>query len=299
MAKFSKHIDAKSVAKKQAANIMKQLQHRHLPSVGTVRNYEERLTQVAKYANSVFHCGLRALTVEQAHQYLTDRAAQVGQSTLDMERQAIQAMMHHVTMQLPVSQGLCVIQSEKQQLASSRAYTYEQIQLIAAAQNDKNALATYISYYSGIRAHELYTLRPIDERTPDDRPALPEKFKGRRGKLYTVHGKGGLVRVVLLPKKLAKRLEARRLTTPINIVDRGINYQSYYDINGGNRWSSSFSAASKRTLNWSAGAHGMRHTYAQERMAELQQMMPFDKALAVVSQEIGHFRPEITLIYLR
>ncbi|MGR5452325.1 hypothetical protein ACP3V3_21805, partial [Vibrio sp. PNB22_3_1] len=129
MAKFSKRVDAKSVAKKQAANVMKQLQHRHLSSVGTVRNYEERLTQVAKYVNSVFHCGLRALTVEQAHQYLTDRAVQVGQKTLDMERQAIQAMLHHVTMQLPVSQGLCVIQSEKQQLASSRAYTYEQIQL--------------------------------------------------------------------------------------------------------------------------------------------------------------------------
>ena len=49
-----------------------------------------------------------------------------------------------------------------------------------------------------------------------------------------------------------------------------------------------------------AGAHGVRHSYAQERMSELQKSgMTRDSALEIVSQELGHFRPEITEVYLR
>ena len=97
MAKFAKNVDPQAVAERQAANIMKQVQGNILSSVGTVRNYEERLTMVAKHANADFKCGLRDLTVERAHQYLTDRSVEVGQKTLDMERQAIQCMMQNVT----------------------------------------------------------------------------------------------------------------------------------------------------------------------------------------------------------
>ncbi|TMX37523.1 integrase, partial [Vibrio rotiferianus] len=98
---------------------------------------------------------------------------------------------------------------------------------------------------------------------------------------------------------LAERLEDRRLNQPVQITDRGVNYTSHYDINGGNRWSSSFTTASNRALNWSTGAHGLRHSYAQERMSELQKNMTYEKALEVVSQEMGHFRPDITEVYLR
>lgn len=52
-------------------------------------------------------------------------------------------------------------------------------------------------------------------------------------------------------------------------------------------------------LGWSRGAHGVRHSYAQERMAELQRGLRYDDALEVVSQELGHFRPGITREYLR
>ena len=47
--------------------------------------------------------------------------------------------------------------------------------------------------------------------------------------------------------------------------------------------------------------YGVRHGYAQERMRELQvgQLLTRDKALETVSQEMGHFRPEITEAYLR
>ena len=85
------------------------------------------------------------------------------------------------------------------------------------------------------------------------------KFKGRVGIRYTVHGKGGLIREVLIPKLLSQQLEAVRLDTPQLITDRPVHIQCYYDINGGHRWSSSFTKAAKRALGWSEGAHGVRH----------------------------------------
>ena len=60
------------------------------------------------------------------------------------------------------------------------------------------------------------------------------------------------------------------------------------------------SAAAKRVLGWSEGAHGLRHSYAQERLQELQrQGLRWEYALETVSQEMGHFRPQITEVYLR
>ena len=56
----------------------------------------------------------------------------------------------------------------------------------------------------------------------------------------------------------------------------------------------------KAALGWSTGAHGLRHAYAQERVTELQTLEHSQKvANETVSQELGHFRPEITTTYLR
>lgn len=299
MAKFAKNVDPQAVAEKQAANIMKQMQGKNISSVGTVRNYEERLTIVAKTINADFKCGLRDLTVKQALSYLTDRATEVGQKTLDMERQAIQSMMQNVTRKLDQDEKLTVIKSEHKQILTSRSYTTEQVKMIASAQNERNCLATQIAYAAGLRAHEIPTLRLLEERIPDKRETHIDKFSYRDGVRYTVEGKGGLVREVQIPKELADQLEKRRLEQPQKITDRGVNYTVIYDIAGGKNWSNSFSAAANRTLNWSAGAHGLRHSYAQERMSELQKSHLYQEALKIVSLEMGHIRAEITEVYLR
>ncbi len=46
----------------------------------------------------------------------------------------------------------------------------------------------------------------------------------RAAVVYTVVGKGGLVREVLLPHRLAANLEQRRLDVPERVVDRGVRY---------------------------------------------------------------------------
>ena len=290
--------------KKQAAGIVKRLQGSRIRSVGTARNYQERLVQIAARLD----VALTALTPDRAVAYLKDRAAEVGQKTLDRARQAIQAVMVNVTGQLPPGARLPVVKSTEPHRPRPRAYSPAQVRAVAARQDSRNALATEIVHASGIRAHELLTLGRPNEQPPDDRhdrshltgtAAEGMKFAGRDGVIYTVAGKGGLVREVLLPHRLAERLEERRLDAPLRVVDRGVHYLQRYDIGGGHAFSASFSRASVEALSRSRGAHGLRHAYAQQRMRELMHHAEHRLALAIVSEELGHLRPQITETYLR
>ncbi len=285
-----------------AGSIMRELQGVHIKSVGTVRNYEQALKNVATaMVNQGQH--LRDLDHDRAISYLEQRAEEVGQKSLDIERQAIQSMFRHVTGRLSEGETLRVVKSEHEQILNSRAYTLEQTHAIANNQKEQNSLATQIAYSAGLRAKELITLLPIEERPADSRrnkEPLNEKYKGRTGQRYSVIGKGGLVREVMIPENLAKQLEDRRLEQQREVIDRNIFYQQHYNIQAGRNWSQSFSRSSKQVLGWSNGGHGLRHSYAQERMDELRsQGLTWEYALEVVSQELGHFRPDITEIYLR
>lgn len=296
MGKFAK-------AETQAASVVKALQKNGaIRSLVTAKNYTDALTRVGRFVKEQ-RLSLRELTPEMAVNYLNVRGEEVGQKTLDQERHAIQCMMQNLTGKLGENEKLRPDPSEHQQILTSRSYTPEQVALVAAAQRETNALSTAIAHAAGLRSHELLTLRRIEERSPSPDAvsrALTEKFSGREGVHYTVKGKGGLVREVVLPVALSERLEERRFETPQRVTDRGVHYGQHYDINGGQKWANSFSQAATRALGWSAGAHGVRHSYAQERMSELQNSgLNRAHALEVVSQEMGHFRPEITETYLR
>lgn len=289
----------------QAGRVMRELQGSVVDSVRSVGNYEQALTNVAQWLKDEHRAGreagdLKSLTVDQAVAYLEQRGETVGQKTLDQERQAIQLMQAHVSGRLAEGERLPVVRSELAQAESSRSYTPEQVAAVADRQHEPNALATQIAHAAGLRAHELLTLRPAHERPADERPTRDEKFAGRDGERYTVVGKGGLCREVSLPRDLTDRLEATRLPEPRAVTDRGVHYQQAYAIGGGQRWSNSWSQASNAALGWSNGAHGVRHSYAQERMGELQRGgLAYRDALETVSQEMGHFRPDITEVYLR
>jgi len=105
---------------------------------------------------------------------------------------------------------------------------------------------------------------------------------------------------VRLPSELSQELEATRLAEPKRITDRGIHIQAQYDVIGGKSFSNLFSRTAQKAMGWSEGAHGLRHSYAQRRMATLQvSAKSYQHALGIVSQELGHFRPDITEVYLR
>lgn len=281
----------------------------NIKSLSTRDTYQSALVSPCQYMKDTRLGSLRDMTPQQASQYLQQRAEVVGQKQLDKEHNALQLMMRHLTHQLDTNARLSTVQSEHPQILAARAYSSEEIKQICRHQTEHNALATEIAAAAGLRAHELLTLRPAGECPADHRPTkqtpkiMGYKFTGMTGKLYTVTGKGGLLRNVVIPSRLAEQLELRRLPGGRfqNVADRQINYRQYYNIAGGNAWSNSFSRASQRTLGFSNGAHGLRHTYAQARMDELKfrQLVTHTTALAVVSQEMGHFRPSITQIYLR
>ena len=277
-------------AGKQAEYAVRQLD---IESVRTEQNYEQALKGCAEFLQENRMGDLRGLDADKAMAYLEARSQEVGQKTLDMDRQAIQAVL---------GEKLAVVKSEIESAQTSRAYTHEQSQLVAGAQSDKHSLATQIAENAGLRAHELLTLRPAEERAADThREYRDDRFAGRENvAIYTVEGKGGLCREVAIDRNLAEKLEERRLDAPRTVYDREIRYEQHYDLGGGKQWSDSFSKAAERELGWSEGAHGLRHEYAQERMNTLQGMgYEYREALEVVSQEMGHFRAEITEVYLR
>ena len=277
-------------AASQAQHAVRELD---LQSQGTERNYEQALKGCSEFLKENRMGDLRGLDSDKALAYLEARSQEVGQKTLDMDRQAMQSVL---------GEKLAVVKSEIESAQTSRAYTHEQAQLVAGAQSDKHSLSTQIAENAGLRAHELLTLRPVEERPADThREYRDDRFAGREDvAIYTVEGKGGLCREVALDRALAEKLEERRLDEPRSTYDRGIGYQQHYDLGGGKQWSDSFSKAAERELGWTQGAHGLRHEYAQERMNTLQEHgYNYQTALEVVSQEMGHFRPEITQVYLR
>ena len=277
-----------------------------IQSVGTNRNYKDCLTAFAQYIKDTRQGDLRNSTRELAEQYLQTRAQDLSQKSLDMQRQAIQCYFV-AKGEIKENEKLEIVKSEKETVLEHRAYTPEQVEKVAASQTECNAFSTQLAYACGLRAHELLTIRPLSEQPADVRryedgstKSLDTKWQGREeGVPYSVVGKGGLTREIRVPEELARELENKRLDSPREVTDRNVRYESYYDLAGGKNWSKSFSSASERALGWSTGAHGLRHSYAQERLHELLNKCPYDKALETVSQEMGHFRPDITLTYLR
>jgi integrase len=268
--------------------------------LGTARTYADGLKNVHEWMRKNGGGSLQELSAKRARQYLAERAQQVGQSTLDRDRQALQALLQQ-TGRLTTEQRLPVVQAVRQQQLTPRAYSAEQVRAIRERMSPSNALGLEIAHAAGLRAHELITLARRDEASPDARPADADKFIGRPDHTrYIVTGKGGLAREVSIPNDLAARLEALRLDQPRMVRDRGILYEQRYAVGSGQALSQSFSAASRVALGFSTGLHGVRHSYAQQRQYEASLLLGDPpRALEIVSQEMGHFRPEITEVYLR
>ena len=246
---------------------------------------------------------ISSMEPDQAIRYLDTRKRDLGQKSLDQQRNALQCMMRYATGTLSVKERLSYLTSEKRQTSSKTkpgAYTAIQIEMVQEAQQDKNAVATSTASHCGLLAHELWTLRPMSEQPPPPKPYRPERFLHMVGESYTVVGNGGVCREVVMPTELAERLEHLRLPAPETITDRGIPYQRHYAISGGSVWSMSFAQASRRVLGWSRGSVGLRYTYAQERLLTLQLSgLHYRDALDVVAEEMGNHSGSVTERYLR
>ena len=275
---------------------------RHVYSIRTRTTYLECLTAQAEYAKKNWRITLNRVTPDQAREYLTARAAHVGDKRLSQERCAL-ALLPQIRAVERELQTTRSTQPGPGQLATvSRGLERWEIDRIQKHQNARNAFSTEAAAAAGLRASELHTIQRAAERAPSQRREWdPRRFEGYRDPtFYTVQGKGGLVRLVAVERELAERIEKRRHPEPVRVTDRGVPRLTRYNIAGGNAWSKSVETASKTALGQSLGAHSVRHSFAQARMSDhMDAGNDYEDALRLTSQELGHFRPEIALTYLR
>ena len=292
----SRQLDLSSrYAAKQAAGIKGNQSTGKIHSFATLAKYTQVLKNAGEWIGPTFNVTrLDQITPAQAQAYLEHRAEfGIGQKQLDADLGGLQKLKN-------VGELQRVMATEPRKL-EPRAYTRQQVGMIVQHQTERNALATELAYRTGLRAHELITLRRSDEASRSyHREWRDDRFHGRSGEIYLVIGKGGLIREVRVPHDLVQRLEALRLAAPKVRADLKLHYTTHYDVGGGNAWSVSVRTACKSELGWTTGAHGLRHSYVQERIEELQGLgYTLGEAKCVVSQELGHFRPDVINTYLR
>lgn len=264
-----------------------------ITSLGTFRTYQDSISTMFKTIELGDVEKPKKIDLNFAYRYLEFRASRVSQKTLDVDRLALSKIFG-----LDTSYQLSVLKPT----SVSRTYTAEQVELILEGSCSHTDVAVRLCYLCGLRAHELLTILPLEERSISlNRDWWPEQFDGMPdGELYSVIGKGGLIRPINISSDLANHLETFRLSKPVSVKDRGIFYSAYYDVLAGQNLSQQFSLRSKQVLGWSVGLHGLRHSYAQNRMRLLMALgYPFSTCLAIVSRELGHYRPDITKTYLR
>ncbi|MGF6758933.1 hypothetical protein [Paraburkholderia sp. GAS42] len=192
------------------------------------------------------------------------------------------------------------IDSSVEPVVHGKAYGFDAVTQTLRRQTERNQLSTLLCYDAGLRAHECITLseRSMNEPSPH-RTWSKECFLGRTDYvIFVVTGKGGLRREVAISLELVEELMKRKRRQPVIVRDREIDHISYFDIGGGQALSASFSRASELALGWSRGLHGLRHSFAQNRLRTLIELLGPQRALQILSEELGHFRSEISLAYL-
>ena len=116
-----------------------------------------------------------------------------------------------------------------------------------------------------------------------------DKITGEMKGQISVVGKGGKARVIQVSPNTYNNLK-NAINASGGVYKAG-DYKEYL---------SSLKHAANETKQDYSGTHGLRWTYAQGRMSELQQNgMSYEESLHQVSNEMGHDRSDITEHYLK
>lgn len=285
------HYVIKKSAHGQARSALKEKRGKCITSIATENKYKNCVRIFLRWCTENEYSTTRVST-DRVHLFLKFSADRLRQKSLDGYRQAL-----NLVFETEAQFVLSLVSTNLEH----RAYTSEQILFLQSTSDEPLSLSILIAARAGLRAIELDTISRPDELSEDKRDWSNDRFFGfTNSKEFVVIGKGGLRRKVQVPDELAESLECRRLPKPQVVTQRGIHYTKRYGIIGGHKFSQQFSRLSKREFGWSNGAHGLRHSYAQDRMLYLQlHGFTWNAALEVVSQELGHFSTANTLAYMR
>lgn len=262
-------------------------------------------------ANDKSFKGIEKLTEKQALRYLENRCQTMSQNTVRADRLAMQKCLTYISGVYRHGGHLPELKALRQKARVDRVYSKEEVTAIIAALPVKYRLSAELNYKCGLRACEIFTLHRIGEgREADERNSQKWtaavfgdlKGEGRPGIPYLTVGKGNLCRQILIPADLAERLELCRVKKgeTHTVKDRGKIYKNVlYNLPAGQALSKAWSRAARKVLGEEAargkGLHGLRSSYTWERIQELEnECLSEAQSEAVVSLELGHFRPDVT-----
>lgn len=163
-----------------------------------------------------------------------------------------------------------------------RAYPFAD-RIIGCIGNEKHRVATQIQLISGARIHEISLLKPEQMLGISKGDNKGEGY----GKMK-VKGKGGKIRDLFVSIEIYEKI--------LNIIKT----EGLFSFDK-NQYRADLRRACENCGIEYNSSHGLRWTYAQNRMAGLQsdQNMTYEESLRIVSKELGHERPDITEHYLR
>jgi integrase len=160
-------------------------------------------------------------------------------------------------------------------------------EIINGLQNERYQMVASIQYEGGARINEASL---IDEKRLG---GIIERDGKEYGVIALQRGdsKGGDPRDLYISKETYNRVAAYVAENGKLHIQRGSERQEYRNA---------IKAVAEETGQRYGGSHGFRHNFAQERVAELQEAgHGYSVALTMVSQEMGHYREDITEHYLR
>ena len=264
----------------------------YIKSIGTEERFKPCMSEYLEWRSHsslpIYGPHWRAEMIE----YLSDQSEVLSQKALDQHRQGLQKVFS-VQLTRFVSMQIATL--------TAKDFTKSEIQSILDVSTPRVCLSTRLCLDAGLRASELLSLKDVSKQPISVRRSWRSDLYVHRCEhvMFSVHGKGGLIRGVALSQAIAAELEEYRLDIPKESCDRGIIRLSNFDLLGGQSFSQSFSVACKQALGQSVGAHGLRHCWAKNRLSQLLKAgVKYAEAFEIVSQESGHFRPSITLAYL-
>lgn len=192
---------------------------------------------------------------------------------------------------LPDNQALGVEgRSQEERIGKDRSWTTTEFNIVRQIALDKEnqrvADMMQIAKEHGLRLHEVTKL---------DKSQVNRALK--TGELR-VKGKGGLIRQV--PVQNREHLEKLyKQTAPGQKVFVQPNEKTHLVIQNTKNFITRHRPETIDENRANITFHGLRHTYAQNRYSELiNKGMSAESSRLQVSHELGHFRPEITDVYL-
>jgi integrase len=272
-----------------------------LRSDRTVHRYIGDLARAAEFVEQQFGVGrLARISHQQAQHYIDSRRAEgLHAATVQGYAKALETLPRVGRLSVPSRR----IERRAQH---GRAYTDDQVRLVQNLLPPSAQLATAVLLESGCRVADLASLCPAAERSLRNARVerlLPNRFLGRDDwPRFTFIGKGGHEYMSCVRPETAARLAAICLEVPRAFYDRNVEHATVqrFDLPAGNRLSQQWTRASQCALGYSHGIHGLRHSFAQDRVQELiVSGIPWTIALECTRQLMGHYRPEEIHTYLR